>query len=173
MMKQSLQIQSRALIPMGGKAPAMLTTPEYDALQAQKTGLAEALYKIQVTLYDKSTPEVLALLNSLQMQKAAHEGAIEAAEEALARINPELDKFDCGVEKSLLEAISGQRWWLFRDKKEIVYDSHTGILFPNFEVVVLEARHEWKTKEKDYQLSGVGKGLWLIDYDRDDYCLNP
>lgn len=168
-MKQSLQIQSRALIPMGGTAPAMLTTPEYDALQAQKTGLAEALYKIQVTLYDKSTPEVLALLNSLQMQKAAHEGAIEAAEEALARINPELDKFDCGVEKSLLEAISGQRWWLFRDKKEIVYDSHTGILFPNFEVVVLEARHEWKTKEKDYQLSGVGKGLWLIDYDDNDY----
>ena len=45
----------------------MLTTPEYDALQARKTALAEELYKIQVTLYDKSTPEVLVFLQLFQL----------------------------------------------------------------------------------------------------------
>ena len=142
----------------------MLTTPEYDALQARKMALAEELYKIQVTLYDKSTTDALALLNSLQLQKAAHEGAIEAAEAALARINPELDKFDCGVEKSLLEAISGQRWWLFRDKKEIAYDSRTGVLFPNFEHVALESWSTWSTRSESYELSGEGRGKWHVDY---------
>ena len=135
----------------------------YDQLQAQKTALAAELHKVQVALYNKNTPEVLAIVNNLQLQKTMQQGVIAAAQQVLAKVNPELANFDNGMENVLLEAVSQQRWWFIKNKREIVYDSYTGFLWPNFEYVALETWGTW-TDVNEYVLSGIGKGDWKGEY---------
>ncbi|WP_180183092.1 hypothetical protein [Acinetobacter sp. YH01020] len=63
-------------------------------------------------------------------------------------------------ENLLLDAISSQKWYGFRNKREIVFDSHTGILFPNFEYIPHIAYDDWEKEKKTYELNGIGKKLW-------------
>lgn len=63
-------------------------------------------------------------------------------------------------ENTLLKAISAQKWYGFKNKREIVFDSHTGILFPNFEYIPHITYNDWGKEKKTYELSGIGKKLW-------------
>ena len=138
-----------------------LTINNREQLVAQQQQLAEQLKKIQFQLYDKSSPDVVEHINQLQLEKAKQQGILQQAQQQLAQLNPQLDDFNTGAEQILLEAISQQAWYGFKNKREIVFDSRTGDLYPNFEYVPHIKLADWKQAEKAYAPSGV-KGEWLL-----------
>ena len=131
-----------------------------EQLVIQQQQLAEQLKQLQFQLYDKSASDVVAHINQLQLEKAKQQGILQQAQQQLAQLNPELDSFNTGAEQILLEAISQQAWYGFKNKREIVFDSRTGLLFPNFEYVPHIKYDDWKTAQKEYAPNGVGKKLW-------------
>ena len=133
-----------------------------EQLVIQQQQLAEQLKQLQFQLYDKSASDVVAHINQLQLEKAKQQGILQQAQQQLAQLNPELDSFNTGAEQILLEAISKQRWWLIKNKREIVYDSHTGWLWPNFEFVPITTYKKWS--QKNFELHGIAKGSWLIEH---------
>ena len=136
-----------------------------EQLVIQQQQLAEQLKQLQFQLYDKSASDVVAHINQLQLEKAKQQGILQQAQQQLAQLNPELDSFNTGAEQILLEAISQQAWYGFKNKREIVFDSRTGLLFPNFEYVPHIKYDDWKKEQKEYAPNGVGKKLWQLLYD--------
>lgn len=83
--------------------------------------------------------------------------------------------------KALLKGISQQQWYYFKDKTHVLYDSHTGYLWPNLEYVTLpqtkdvEELEEFfggedfefakKIKLKSFQLNNLGLGEWKLHTD--------
>ncbi len=69
----------------------------------------------------------------------------------------------------LLSAISQQRWYGLKNKREIVFDSYTGILFPNFEYIPHIIVNDWPKEQKQFELNGIGRKKWLTftDYKLD------
>jgi len=70
-----------------------------------------------------------------------------------------VDDEDGSAVERLQQAVSEQRWWFFKDKTEILYDSHTGYLWPNSQYVP-----PIKSIPDGFSLSGVGSGEWLFKY---------
>lgn len=64
-----------------------------------------------------------------------------------------------GYEK-ILEGISQQRWYGFKNKREIVFDSHTGYLFPNFEYMPHIKYSDWEKEKRKYAPNDISTGLW-------------
>lgn len=63
-------------------------------------------------------------------------------------------------EQTILEVISHQHWYSFRNKREIVFDSHTGILFPNFNFMPHIKYKNWQLEQKKYAPNGIGQKQW-------------
>ena len=132
-----------------------------EQLVIQQQQLAEQLKQLQFQLYDKSASDVVAHINQLQLEKAKQQGILQQAQQQLAQLNPELDSFNTGAEQILLEAISQQSWYGFKNKREIVFDSRTGDLYPNFEYVPHVTLGDWKQAKKNYAPNGI-KGEWQL-----------
>lgn len=132
-----------------------------EQLVIQQQQLAEQLKQLQFQLYDKSASDVVAHINQLQLEKAKQQGILQQAQQQLAQLNPELDSFNTGAEQILLEAISQQSWYSFKNKREIVFDSRTGDLYPNFEYVPHVTLADWKQAKKNYAPNGI-KGEWQL-----------
>ncbi|MBK7300093.1 MAG: hypothetical protein IPI79_06720 [Moraxellaceae bacterium] len=147
---------------LAGAALSAMTPQSYDQLQAQKRHWRMNCIKYRWR-YITKTPRSVIHSQQPTTSKAMQQGVVAAAQQVLAKVNPELDNFDNGMENVLLEAISQQRWWFIKNKREIVYDSHTGFLWPNFEFVALETWKTWKAVN-EYALSAIGKGKWIGDY---------
>ena len=121
-----------------------------EQLEAKQQQLMAQLKQLQFQLFDKTSPEVVEHINQLQLEKAKQQGILQQAQQQLNQLTPELESFDSGAEQILLEAISGQRWWLIKNKREIVYDSHSGWLWPNFEFVAIDLYSNWQNIWKNY-----------------------
>ncbi len=129
---------------------ATLPANQREQLVAQQQQLTAQLKTLQFQLFDKTSPDVVEHINQLQLEKAKQQGILQQAQQQLAQLSPELENFDTGAEQILLEAISQQRWYGFKNKREIVFDKWTGLLFPNFEYVPHIAHDNWKTEQKIY-----------------------
>lgn len=68
-------------------------------------------------------------------------------------------------EQTLLEAISQYHWYSFKNKREIIFDSHTGFLFPNFQYMSYISYNDWKNVKKEYAPNDIGKGQWQCLHD--------
>lgn len=138
-------------------------TPDKQRAQllAQKQQLSEQLKTLQFQLFDQNSPDVVEHINELQLEKARQQGILQLAQQQLAQLNTELDNFNTGAEQLLLEAIVQQDWYGFKNKREIVFDKRTGLLFPNFEYVPHIAYNDWKNAQKDYAPSEIRKGQWI------------
>lgn len=148
----------------------------YDALLTQKATLTNQLKQLALVLHDQSSPEVRELHSQLQLEKTRQQGIMQQAQQRLAEISPQLEALDQGAEAILLEAISQQAWYAFKNKREIIFDSRTGDVYPNFEYVQHVSGHDWKQAKKTYALSGI-KGDWqmlhevfYIDLDKGKRC---
>ncbi|MDN5512462.1 MAG: hypothetical protein L0G64_09125, partial [Acinetobacter sp.] len=108
---------------------------EREGLEHQRAALLEQLKELQFKLFDKSSPEVVEHLNQLQLEKAKQQSLLKQAQSKLEQLEPELENFEEGAEQILLEAISQQDWYGFRNKREIILDKNKGLLFPNFEFI--------------------------------------
>ncbi len=64
-------------------------------------------------------------------------------------------------EQTLLEAISQQHWYSFKNKREIVFDRRTGLLFPNFNYIPFIKYNDWDNERKLFELHGIGKKRWV------------
>ena len=62
--------------------------------------------------------------------------------------------------EQLLSTISQQRWYGFKNKREIVFDSYTGYLFPNFEFMPHIKYSDWDKEKKKYEPNEIGVGCW-------------
>ena len=137
-------------------------TNNREQLEAQQQQLMAQLKQLQFQLFDKTSPEVVEHINQLQLEKAKQQGILQQAQQQLNQLTPELESFDSGAELILLEAISQQRWWLIKNEREIIYDSHSGWLWPNFEFVPMIKYSSWS--QKDFELHGIAKGSWTIEH---------
>lgn len=138
------------------------STNNREQLETQQQQLMAQLKQLQFQLFDKTSPDVVEHINQLQLEKAKQQGILQQAQQQLNQLTPELESFDSGAEQILLEAITGQRWWLIKNKREIVYDSHSGWLWPNFEFVPMINYSIWS--QKDFELHGIAKGSWTIEH---------
>ena len=135
---------------------------EREGLEHQRVELLEQLKKLQFKLFDKSSPEVVEHLNQLHLEKAKQQSLLKKAQSRLQQLEPELENFKQGTELILLEAISQQDWYRFKNKREIVFNSKTGLVFPNFEYIPHIEYADWKAEQKNYAPNDIGKGKWLI-----------
>ena len=144
---------------------------EREGLEHQRAALLEQLKEFQFKLFDKSSPEVVEHLNQLQLEKAKQQSLLKQAQSKLEQLEPELENFEEGAEQILLEAISQQEWYGFRNKREIVFDCRTGILFPNFEFMPHCLVENWRETKKSYAPNNIQPGKWqqLHELDCDDY----
>lgn len=133
---------------------------EREGLQHQKAALLEQLKELQFKLFDKSSPEVVEHLNQLHLEKAKQQSLLKQAQLKLEQLEPELGNFEEGSEKILLEAISQQDWYGFKNKREIVFDSKTGLLFPNFEYIPHILLKDWKVEQKNYAPNNIALKQW-------------
>lgn len=133
-----------------------------EQLEAKQQQLMAQLKQLQFQLFDKTSPDVVEHINQLQLEKAKQQGILQQAQQQLNQLTPELASFNMGAEQILLEAISGQVWYGFKNKREIVFDSRTGLLFPNFEYVPHIKYEDWKKVQKEYAPNGVGIKQWQL-----------
>ena len=117
---------------------------EREGLEHQRAALLEQLKELQFKLFDKSSPEVVEHLNQLQLEKAKQQSLLKQAQSKLEQLEPELENFEEGAEQILLEAISQQDWYGFRNKREIILDKNKGLLFPNFEFIPHILFNDWQ-----------------------------
>lgn len=134
---------------------------EREGLEHQRAALLEQLKELQFKLFDKSSPEVIEHLNQLQLEKATQQSLLKQAKSKLEQLEPELENFEEGAEKILLEAISHQDWYGFKNKREIVFDKRSGLLFPNFNYIPLINYHDWDNLKKEFSPNGIGKKQWV------------
>lgn len=135
---------------------------ERDALEQQRATMLQQLKELQFQLFDKSSPEVIEHVSQLQLEKAKQESLLNQAQAKLAQLAPELENFQEGAEKILLEAISQQDWYGFKNKREIVFDKRNGFLFPNFEYMPHVPWGDWEKQKKEYAPNGIGKKQWDV-----------
>lgn len=135
---------------------------EREVLEQQKATLSGQLKELQFQLFDKSSPEVIEHLNQLQLEKAKQQSLFKQAQSKLEQLEPELENFEEGAEQILLEAISQQDWYGFRNKREIVFDRRTGILFPNFQFIKKISYDEWKSEKKTFSPNNIEEGKWSL-----------
>lgn len=146
--------------PLSSESAPLDLPQTYDELTAAQQQLTSKLQALALVLHDQSSPEVRELMSQLQYEKTKQETLIEQAQQKLAQIKPKLETMDRGAEAILLHAISQQAWYAFRNKREILFDSRTGLLFPNFEYVPHVTAGEWLEKQKNYAPNHMGKKEW-------------
>ncbi|WP_256413975.1 hypothetical protein [Acinetobacter sp. 5862] len=141
---------------------ATLPANQREQLVAQQQQLTAQLKTLQFQLFDKTSPDVVEHINQLQLEKAKQQGILQQAQQQLAQLSPELENFDTGAEQILLEAISQQDWYSFKNKREIIFDKRTGDIYPNFQYIPHIKYGDWKKQQKEYAPSEIGKGKWQL-----------
>ena len=129
-------------------------------LEQKKTVLMEKLNDIQFKLWDKSTPEVIEHISQLALEKVKLQSLLSKAQTQLEQLEPEIQNCNNDAEETLLEAISKQNWYGFKNKREIVFDSRTGILFPNFVFIEPILNKNWRVEKLNFSPNGIAKGKW-------------
>lgn len=146
---------------------------ERETLVQQREILLKRLKDLQFKLFDESSPEVVEHLNQLQLEKVKQQSLLKQAQFKLEQLEPQLKNFNGGAEKTLLEAISKQGWYSFKNKPEILLDSKTGLLFPNFEYVPHIQYNNWRKEKLNYAPGNIGLGKWTsldkINYKDSDF----
>lgn len=143
------------------KTNALSSSSDYDALLTQKSAIITQLKQLALVLHDQSSPEVRELYSQLQLDKTRQQTIMQHAQQRLAEISPQLAALNQGAEAILLEAISQQAWYAFKNGREVIFDSRTGLLFPNFEYVPHIKCSDWQKEQKNFAPNGVGQRSWM------------
>lgn len=139
---------------------------EREGLEHQRAALLEQFKELQFKLFDKSSPEVVEHLNQLELEKAKQQSLLKQAQLKLEQLEPELENFEEGAEGILLEGISQQDWYNFKNKHEVIFDKRRGLLFPNFQFIEHILLDDWKEEQKKFGPNNIGKKEWgaFTDY---------
>ena len=103
-------------------------------------------------------PQIAQDVLTLRVQQAKMESQVAYLNTTLNRLNGQIPALANGQHKMLLQAITAQRWYAIKNIPEVLYDSHTGYLWPSFhygfEMPIFSAWKEY------FSLGDIGQGKW-------------
>ena len=147
--------------------PAQPALPEKnessrDKLLQRQAELTAQLKEAQIALYSEDAPEVLAERTRLQISAAQYQQQWQQNQALYEQTTHELAQYDKDREQILLDAIQQQRWFWIQNKRELLFDSHSGYIFPNFQFVPHVTYDDWKNHnaQADYAPSAFYQGQW-------------
>lgn len=105
-------------------------------------------------------------LNKIQAQLIGNQNdlkqQLQSVQEKLKTINGEIDKLSSTATNRILEAIKNQRWYFFKNKKHILMDKTTGILWANLDYFPYRKENDYnytlneaKTLVNNYNVDGI------------------
>ena len=147
--------------------PAQPTLPEKnessrDKLLQRQAELTAQLKEAQIALYSEDMPEVLEMRNQLETQQAHFQAQLKYSEQQCTKLNAELALYDLGGEQILLDAVQQQRWFWIQNKRELLFDSHSGYIFPNFQFASHLSTNQWEQERERYAPSKFHIGKWKL-----------
>ena len=133
-----------------------------DKLLQRQAELTEQLKEAQIALYSEDAPEVLAERTRLQISAAQYQQQWQHSQAQYEQTTHELAQYDKDREQILLDAIQQQRWFWIKNKRELLFDSHSGYIFPNFQFVPHVTYNDWKNHnaQANYAPSAFYQGQW-------------
>ena len=96
------------------------------ALEEQYEGIENEHNAQKIQELNKVQAQLIGNQNNLKQQ-------LQSVQEKLKTINSEIDKLSSTATDRILEAIKNQRWYFFKNKKHILMDKTTGILWANLD----------------------------------------
>lgn len=130
-----------------------------EQLNTQLQQLKQQLAEIDGFLAGEESPTVAQQILGVKQQQADIKNQISQLNTQLTTLSHTIPTLANGKLKALLETVSQQRWYYFKDKTHVLYDSHTGYLWPNLEYVV-ELPTVVSGIKNDFELNQLGKGQW-------------
>ena len=130
-------------------------------LLAKKAELQAQVVAAHFFLAGEDTePKIAAQVLTLREQQSQMELQVATLNMELARVNGAIPALVDGKQKLLLQAITAQRWYAFKNIPEVLYDSHTGFLWPSFYYgFEMPLYSDW---DQNFSLGGIGAGYWII-----------
>lgn len=127
-------------------------------LQTQYDALQQQIQSINQFLAGEENADVAQQALNLRSQQTQIQQQIATLNAKLSVIDTQIPTLANGKHKELLEAISQQRWYYFKDKTHVLYDSHTGYLWPNLDYFQMPTVQQGINA--DFELNGLAKGKW-------------
>lgn len=93
---------------------------------------------------------------------------MQHAQQILQQLQPQLEQAKDGAEQILLEAISKQSWYTFKNKPQLVFHTKSGFLFPNIrECNSFITCKQWKSEnfQSQFSIYNIAKGEWKALHD--------
>ncbi|MDD3044814.1 MAG: hypothetical protein PHF33_05085 [Candidatus Delongbacteria bacterium] len=116
------------------------TEQTYLSLIEQKKQLQAQLSEMSSELDGLENPEIAQKINELELEKAKLTKECESTEnnaktlkEALNSLKAKITNLSDGKNKELIVAVQKQRWFFFKEPKEIIFDTHTGMIWENLD----------------------------------------
>lgn len=116
------------------------TEQTYLSLLEQKKQLEAQLSEMNSELDGSENPEIAQKINDLELEKAKLTKECESTEnnaktlkEALNSLKSKITNLSDGKNKELIEAVKKQRWFFFKEPKEIIFDSQIGLAWENLD----------------------------------------
>lgn len=113
---------------------------ELENLKARQQELLDKIHALEEQyegIENKHNAQKLQELNKVQAQLIGNQNnlkqQLQSVQEKLKTINSEIDKLSSTATDRILEAIKNQRWYFFKNKKHILMDKTTGILWANLD----------------------------------------
>ena len=112
----------------------------YEQMKQQRVELEQQLSELAGLFDGLDNPAVAEKVAQLEVQKAERTGRlnklsaeIENAKAEISSLFEKISKCSGGVTHRLLDIISNQRVFYIKNKPKLVFDTHTGCLFPNID----------------------------------------
>jgi hypothetical protein len=134
------------------------TEQTYLSLIEQKKQLQAQLSEMNSELDGSENPEIAQKINDLELEKAKLTKECESADnnaktlkEALNSLKVKITSISNGKNKELIEAVKKQRWFFFKEPKEIIFDTNTGIVWENLDYVSIKRFADFKIFDKIHE----------------------
>lgn len=125
---------------------------ELENLKARQQELLDKIQEIEEQcqgIENKHNAQKVQELNKVQAQLIGSQNSLkqqlQLVQEKLKNINNEIDKLSSTATDRILEAIKNQRWYFFKNKKHILMDKTTGILWANLDYFPYKKEQENNT----------------------------
>lgn len=113
---------------------------ELENLKARQQELLDKIQEIEEQcqgIENEHNAQKVQELNKVQAQLIGSQNnlkkQLQLVQEKIKIINNEIDKLSSTATDRILEAIKNQRWYFFKNKKHILMDKTTGILWANLD----------------------------------------
>lgn len=145
---------------------------ELENLKARQQELLDKIHILEEQyegIENEHNAQKIQELNKMQVQLMGNQNnlkqQLQSVQEKLKNINNEIDKLSSTATDRILEAIKNQRWYFFKNKKHILVDKTTGILWANLDYFPYSnggdyALDKVKTLVNNYSVDDIGD--WQI-----------